>query len=82
MLDEFYIFKLGYHFFELCQTISRDRDRRDFMEYFLHHLLTAALIFFSYTLNCMPVGAAVMILHDITDLAVSIFKLTVDITPI
>ena len=48
----------------------------------LHHLMTWSLIFFSYSLNFIPIGAAVMLLHDITDLAVSIFKLTVDITPV
>jgi TLC domain len=52
------------------------------MEYFLHHYLTAALIYFSYTLYYLPVGAAVMLLHDITDLSVSFFKLTIDVTPI
>jgi ceramide synthetase len=29
----------------------------------------------------LPIGAAVMILHDLTDLGCSIFKLTIDITP-
>jgi hypothetical protein len=29
----------------------------------------------------MPEGSAVMLCHDATDLAVSLFKLTVDVTP-
>lgn len=44
--------------------------------------MTWSLIFFSYSLNYMPVGAAVMILHDLTDLSVTMFKLTVDVTHI
>jgi hypothetical protein len=29
----------------------------------------------------LPIGASVMILHDITDMAVTLFKVTIDITP-
>jgi TLC domain len=58
-----------------------DRRRADFPEYLLHHFVTFALILFSYALNYMPIGAAVMILHDVTDLGASIFKLTIDVTP-
>jgi ceramide synthetase len=44
--------------------------------------MTFSLIFFSYSLNSIPIGAAVMILHDLTDLTATIFKLTIDITPV
>lgn len=80
-LDNFYIFKLTYHLYELIYTIIFDRKRVDFPEYVLHHFLTFTLIYFSYVVNYLPVGAAVMILHDVTDLTVSIFKMVVDITP-
>jgi hypothetical protein len=53
----------------------------DFPEYFLHHFLTLTLVGVSYSLNELPVGAAVMLLHDVTDLGMSICKITVDITP-
>lgn len=59
-----------------------DRKRPDFPEYALHHFLTFTLILFSYVLNYLPIGAAVMVLHDVTDLGASIFKLTIDVTPI
>jgi hypothetical protein len=29
----------------------------------------------------LPIGAAVMILHDVTDLTATLFKLTIDIFP-
>jgi hypothetical protein len=80
-LDSFYVFKISYHLYELGYTIVKQRNRSDFPEYVLHHLMTWSLIFFSYSLNMLPVGAAVMVLHDITDLAVTLFKLTTDITP-
>lgn len=81
-LDSFYMFRLTYHLLELLYTPIYQRDRADFPEIMLHHLMTWSLIFFSYNLNFIPIGAAVMLLHDVTDLAVSIFKLTVDITPV
>lgn len=81
-LDDFYVFKLSYHLYELGYTLVKQRSRPDFPEYVLHHFMTWSLIFFSYSLNKIPIGAAVMILHDITDLTTTIFKLTVDITPI
>ena len=67
--------------YELGYTIIFDRKRHDFPEYVLHHFLTFTLIYFSYVVNYLPVGAAVMILHDVTDLTCSIFKMVVDITP-
>jgi len=81
-LDGFYLFKLAYHLYELAFTIVMQRKRPDFPEYALHHLMTWSLIFFSYSLNMLPIGAAVMLLHDLTDLACTLFKLTVDVTPI
>jgi len=42
--------------------------------------MTWALIQFSYVQNYMPIGAVIMLLHDSSDLPVSIMKLVVDIT--
>jgi hypothetical protein len=81
-LDNFYVFKLSYHLYELGYTIVYQRARPDFPEYMLHHLMTWSLIFFSYSLNMLPIGSAVMILHDITDFAVTMFKITIDVTPV
>lgn len=79
-LDSFYVFKMSYHCYELIYTIMFDMKRQDFPEYMLHHFLTFTLILFSYVVNYLPVGAAVMILHDVTDLTTTIFKLIVDVT--
>ncbi len=80
-IDSFYIFKLAYHCYELISTIMFDMKRPDFPEYMLHHFLTFTLILFSYVVNYLPVGAAVMILHDVTDLTTTIFKLFCDVAP-
>lgn len=81
-LDDFYIFKLSYHLYELFYSVAYQRKRSDFPEYFLHHLMTWSLIFFSYSLNMLTQGSIVMLVHDVTDLSVTIFKLTIDVTPI
>ena len=74
------MFKLSHHFFELAYTVIFQRQRGDFPEYFLHHFVTLNLIFLSYALNNLPIGAAVMLVHDVTDLGASLFKITIDVT--
>lgn len=81
-LDDFYVFKLSYHLYELVYCLIFQRKRSDFPEYVLHHLITGSLIFFSYSLNMLSLGSVVMLVHDITDLTVTIFKLCIDITPV
>jgi len=81
-LEDLYVFKLTYHLYELIFCLALQRKRRDFPEYILHHLMTWALIFFSYTMNLSSQGAVTMLVHDLSDLAVTLFKLTVDITPV
>jgi ceramide synthetase len=68
--------------YELVYSILFHRARADFPEYVLHHLMTWSLIFFSYSLNMLPMGCVVMLVHDVTDLSVTLFKLTIDVTPI
>ena len=80
MLDNFYIFKISYHFYELAHTLLLDRGRKDFPEYILHHLMTFALILFSYSLNCLPLGSVIMLVHDATDLPATLLKLVSDVT--
>jgi hypothetical protein len=44
--------------------------------------MTWTLILFSYQMNLSSAGAVNMLIHDLSDLAVTLFKLTVDITPV
>lgn len=79
-LDDFYVMKLAYHGYEMVYTLLFQRHRRDFPEYILHHTVTLFLISFSYSLNFLNIGAVIMLLHDYSDIILSIFKLTVDTT--
>lgn len=38
------------------------------------------LVQFSYSMNYMPVGAVIMLIHDISDLSLNIFRLSIDYT--
>lgn len=78
-LDDFYLFKLGYHFYETLFVLLMHRNRRDFSEMFLHHIFTMALVIFSYGVNFLPIGAVIMLVMDISDIFVSFFKITVDV---
>jgi len=55
------------------------RDRRDFSEMFLHHIVTIVLILFSYTVNFLPVGSVIMLIMDFSDIFVAVFKMAVDV---
>eukprot|EP00347_Sterkiella_histriomuscorum_P006081 403354139 len=78
-LDDVYVLKLSYHLYELCYSILFHRDRRDFPEYILHHIITMVLILFSYSLNMLTLGAVIMFVADFTDCFVSLFKITADV---
>eukprot|EP00347_Sterkiella_histriomuscorum_P000381 403376081 len=78
-LDDLYVIKLAYHCFEAILTMVFHRDRRDFSEFLLHHLLTIAMVSYSYFTNFLPVGSIVMIIMDFTDIFVAMFKMAVDV---
>ena len=80
-LDDLYVIKLSYHVYEQIYAMGFQYNRRDFAEISLHHIFTIFLVLFSYMSNWLPYGSMIMLIHDITDTIVSIFKLTVDITP-
>lgn len=78
-LDDLYVIKLAYHTYEAMLTFGFHRNRRDFSEFLLHHLLTIALVSYSYSTNFLPIGAIVMILMDFSDVFVAMFKMAVDV---
>jgi len=78
-LDDVYVLKLSYHLYELCYSVLFHRERRDFPEYILHHVITMVLILFSYSLNMLSMGSVLMFISDFTDLFVCIFKICADV---
>jgi len=75
-----YVIKLAYHCYEMVVNMLFHRDRKDFSEFLLHHILTIVLILYSYTANLRPVGSVVMFIMDFSDIFVAIFKMTIDVS--
>ena len=79
-LDGFYVHKMSFYLYELVNTLTVGRHREDFPEYVLHHLMTWALILFSYSMNYIPIGAVILLVHDVSDIPATTLKLVVDTT--
>lgn len=79
-LDDFYIIKFAYHLFECLSAGIFHRDRKDFSEFLLHHILTIVLVGYSYVTNVIPIGGSVMLIMDASDIFTALFKLTVDVS--
>lgn len=80
ILDDLYIIKFTFHFYELPYSLMYHRNRRDFSEFMLHHLVTIGLIVFSYSMNFIEVGIIIMLICDTTDIFVGLFKILDTIT--
>lgn len=78
-LDDIYVIKLAYHTFESVVSTAFHRNRRDFSEHFLHHVMTLALVSYSYFTNFLPVGSVIMLIMDFTDIFVALFKMAADV---
>lgn len=57
------------HFFEV--------KRKDFWQMFFHHLVTIALITFSWTCNLTRIGTLVLIVHDCADIPLQMSKMSI-----
>ncbi|XP_069185623.1 ceramide synthase 6 [Procambarus clarkii] len=57
------------HFFEI--------KRKDFWQMFFHHLVTIALITFSWTCNLTRIGTLVLIVHDCADIPLQLAKMSI-----
>ena len=73
---------MGYHVFSLMKLFTHQRQARrpDFMEMFLHHLLTVALYSISYMTNFVKHGSVIMFLHDWADIPTAVTKCFVETT--
>ena len=79
-LEDIFIVKLAYHSYDLVATVLFHRNRKDFSEFILHHVVTVCLILFAYYSNLIPIGSVIMLIHDVPDVFVALLKSTVDIS--
>lgn len=55
--------------------IVRRKVENKYYEWFLHHLLATTLIFYSIYFNFISINIAVLIIHDIGDIFIVLFKI-------
>ena len=65
--NTFYIFELGF-WLSCCLYLGFETRRKDFIEMFIHHMSTVALILGSYLTNLGRPGILVMMIHDVGDI--------------
>jgi hypothetical protein len=77
-MDDFHLIKFTYHVYEIMNASFFHRDRRDFSEFLLHHIITIVMVGYAYGTNIIPIGGPIMLVMDASDVFVALFKLTVD----
>jgi hypothetical protein len=73
----FFLCSIGFFLEDIVELICREK-KKDFNEMFLHHLISAALIFFSYIINCDSIGCVIVWLHYISDICISFTRATME----
>jgi hypothetical protein len=79
-LDNIYLIRMSFHFFETVITMKNKYANHDFSELMLHHIVGIGMVIVSYATNFLACGYLVIFVHDVGDCFVCIFKLTVDIS--
>ena len=69
----FYVLQFGKHLGRLVQHCFI-RPEGNYYEYALHHGLSTFLIFFSYLTNQWIIGIFVLLIHDVSDIALIISR--------
>jgi ceramide synthetase len=55
-----------------------DVKRKDFWQMFLHHIVTIALLSFSYVVNFLRIGTLVLVIHDFGDFWLEVSDESID----
>jgi len=72
-----YLIQSSFYLHSIYGTIYMDIWRKDSIVMLVHHFLTLMLIGFSFAFRCHAVGALVLLLHDISDVALEFTKINV-----
>jgi len=70
----YYYLSFG-HYVHLFVTQFFEPKRKDWWEMFIHHIVTMALLFFSYVINFVRIGTVVLLCHDGSDVFLELAKL-------
>jgi len=72
-LKYYYLILMGYHAGALIVHFMHSK-KNDFIEMGLHHIVTLQLIGGSYLINIWEIGAVIFLIHDFSDITISISK--------
>ena len=72
----YYMMSTGFYWAGVITHCAETR-RKDFYQMLVHHLVTLALLAFSFTCNFTRIGALVLFVHDIADIPLHLTKLCV-----
>lgn len=71
--------QLGVHTFSIFESVLiRRKNYRKYYEFLLHHFIATTLILFSLLTNMLAVGAVILFLCDISDMATDIVRVYVE----
>lgn len=70
----YYTVELGLYI-SLLVSQSTDVKRKDFVEMFVHHIVTISLIVMSWWANMVRIGTMVLLYHDVSDIFLEVAKL-------
>ncbi|XP_077985242.1 ceramide synthase 6-like [Glandiceps talaboti] len=73
-LEIYYMVELSF-FWTLLFSQFFDVKRKDFLEMFVHHVVSTMLIIFSWTVNFLRIGAIVLVIHDCSDVFLEAAKM-------
>lgn len=71
----YYIIQLSCYWSMLFSQFQ-DVKRKDFLEMFIHHVATIALISFSWTVNLVRIGSLILLVHDVADIFMEAAKIS------
>uniref|UniRef100_A0A336MAZ5 CSON008488 protein n=2 Tax=Culicoides sonorensis TaxID=179676 RepID=A0A336MAZ5_CULSO len=71
----YYMISMAFYW-SLTASQFFDVRRKDFWQMFIHHIITIALIAFSWVCNLHRVGSLVLVVHDCADIFLEAAKLT------
>uniref|UniRef100_H3AF80 Ceramide synthase 1 n=1 Tax=Latimeria chalumnae TaxID=7897 RepID=H3AF80_LATCH len=72
-----YLVQAGFYGHSIYATVYMDAWRKDSIVMLIHHVITLALIAFSYAFRYHNIGILVLFLHDINDIQLEFTKLNV-----
>lgn len=64
----YYMLALGFYASAIVFLVAYDTRRSDFLQLFVHHIVTIALVWISYIYGYTRVGSLIIALHDLGDI--------------